>query len=622
MNSFNLQKTSAKTKRHHGSNSLLYQMTALIWSVIVLTIFVFLLVIFPQQKRALVKNLEMTAKLVATSVDNIAVTSIISGDFTPIIEQSMKIVSERKNVLYIVLTPQQGRSIVHLANRWSYQNLGGIWRPTQSFEQTGRFLYSDLAKQMVFHYSYPLNYSGIRWGWINIGISTKDFDTNLRTIYRRTALFGIFATLIGLILAFLFAGQISRPIRSLNTVTKRIMKGDLRIRVEGSSIKEVNQLAASFNQMTDFLREYRRKLIEARDYISNIIQSMNESLIVTSSEGTIQIVNQTTCRLLGYKEEELIGQSIQMVLEESGGFEGEALSRFLLEKKSDPRESQYTTKDGAKIPVLLSISTLKANDRTASGIIIMAQDITARKRAEEELQKAHDELEMRVIERTEELSEANELLSKSLNEKQILLKEIHHRVKNNLQVISSLLYLQSRKIKDETSLSLFRDSQSRVKSMALIHEKLYQSQDLANINFSEYVKSLTKYLLRTYRTGDRHIDLVVNAQDILLPLNAAIPCGLIINELVSNALKYAFPHKKNGKETGVTSENRIDVIVKQNENGKYTLIVRDNGVGFPNNVDFRKTHSLGLQLVNNLTSQLEGNVELNNHVGTEFVITF
>ena len=609
-------------RRNGKCNSLLFRITLLLWLVIIFTALTISLAIIPYQKKTLVKNLETTAKVVATSVDQVAVSSIITEDFSPIVEQAMKIVNERRNILYIVITPRRGRSIIHVAGRWEYQALGGIWRPPASLVGKGRFIQSKLVNQEVFHYSYPLKYSGIDWGWINVGLSTKEYEENLHTIYSRTAYLALVAILLGLLLSHIFARQIGRPILSLNRVTKQIREGDLGSRAHSSAIKEVAELAESFNQMTASLEESHQKLIATKDYINNIIQSMNEALLVTSKDGLIRTINQRTSRLLKYKEEELIGQHINFVFPESQHCDEKGFENFIRETASTNRESYFTTKNGENIPVLLSISTLQNENQSIEGVIFVAQDIAARKKAEEELRKAHDELEMRVIERTEELSQANELLSKSLKEKQILLKEIHHRVKNNLQVISSLLYLQSRKIKDEASLSLFRDSQSRVKSMALIHEKLYQSQDLANINFADYVKSLTKYLLRTYRTGEKGVDLIVDAQDILLPLNSAIPCGLIINELVSNALKYAFPSNGKDKETGQQTENRIEVKVKQNGEGKYTLTVRDNGVGFPETVDFRKTQSLGLQLVNNLTSQLEGQVELHNHQGTEFVITF
>jgi len=202
-------------------------------------------------------------------------------------------------------------------------------------------------------------------------------------------------------------------------------------------------------------------------------------------------------------------------------------------------------------------------------------------------------------------------IAASLKEKEVLLKEIHHRVKNNLQVISSLLNLQAATVVDGKTLEQLRESQNRIRSMALIHERLYQSGNLARIDFGEYVRSLVGFLARTYSMST--VRIVVNVQSIDLPVNTAIPCGLIINELVSNALKYAFPGGREG-------EVNIDLVVKPDGSG--VLSVRDDGIGLPAELVPQKTTTLGLQLVNTLTKQLNGSIELMRGNGTTFSITF
>jgi len=254
-------------------------------------------------------------------------------------------------------------------------------------------------------------------------------------------------------------------------------------------------------------------------------------------------------------------------------------------------------------------------------------EVRERSRTENELKKIKSELEQRVALRTSELTRLNESLQNevsdrrqyqeklelSLEEKDVMMKEIHHRVKNNMQVISSLLKMQANYIDDETLVGIFDDSYHRVKSMSLIHEKLYRSDDLARIDFQDYVQSLTSLLMNTF-TPPCQIDFEFDLKDILLDVNIAIPCGLIINEIITNSLKYAFADREHGK-----------VIINMTHdlfNG-YILKIKDNGIGLPEGFDVNKTRSLGMRLVYLLSEdQLEGKVEIGSDKGTEFTITF
>ncbi len=203
----------------------------------------------------------------------------------------------------------------------------------------------------------------------------------------------------------------------------------------------------------------------------------------------------------------------------------------------------------------------------------------------------------------------------SLSEKEVLLKEIHHRVKNNLQVISSLLYLNSKKTKDKETLDMFKDSQNRVKSIALVHERLYQSKNLGSINFEEYVRKLIIDLSRSYGVDQDIIKINIDINNIFISIDNAVPCGLIINELVSNALKYAFPENM-GKE------NNINISFDKCGGRELLLIVSDNGIGINVELNERKKHSLGLQLVETLVEQLDGTLEMDLGSGTAFKIKF
>jgi two-component sensor histidine kinase len=230
----------------------------------------------------------------------------------------------------------------------------------------------------------------------------------------------------------------------------------------------------------------------------------------------------------------------------------------------------------------------KYTNGNPSGATVVVYDITERKQAEEQVKA-------------------------SLKEKEVLLQEIHHRVKNNLQIVSSLLSLQSGYIEDHQVLTSFQDSQDRIRSMALIHERLYRSENLAQIDFAEYIQDLATYLFRSYNATQRGITLNTRVEKILLDVDRAVPCGLILNELVSNALKNAFPDGQCG-----------EICIKLQADGPYQarLTVSDDGIGFPADLDFRITSSLGLQLVNTLVDQVEGIIKIERDPTTVISITF
>ena len=210
-----------------------------------------------------------------------------------------------------------------------------------------------------------------------------------------------------------------------------------------------------------------------------------------------------------------------------------------------------------------------------------------------------------------ERKEMERLVKKSLEEKDLLLKEIHHRVKNNLQIISSLLNLQKNYVTSRECSSVLDESQNRVHSMALIHEKLYQTENLTQISFADYVHDLSSFLFRSYGVENTKVKFNVNSE-AFLNIDTAIPCGLIVSELISNALKYAFAQRPAGE---------IFIETRQ-ENGTFELWVKDDGIGFPEDLDFRNTQSLGMRLVNSLTRQLQGKIELQRACGTCFRISF
>ena len=193
----------------------------------------------------------------------------------------------------------------------------------------------------------------------------------------------------------------------------------------------------------------------------------------------------------------------------------------------------------------------------------------------------------------------------------MLLKEVHHRVKNNLQIISSILNLQSTSVSDKQTLDLLKNSQDRIRSMSLIHELLYQTKDFSTINFLEYIRSISTNLFQSYNQN-KNIDLVLELQPVALDLDLAIPCGLIINELITNSLKYAFE---------ITGSGEVKIILSQ-LGDEVLLTIEDNGKGFPTTIDFRDTESLGMQLVVSLVDQIDGEIKLESVSGTKYELRF
>ena len=216
-------------------------------------------------------------------------------------------------------------------------------------------------------------------------------------------------------------------------------------------------------------------------------------------------------------------------------------------------------------------------------------------------------------------------IRRSLKEKEALLKEVHHRVKNNLQIISSLLNLQASTIEDEAALTCLRESQNRVRLMAMIHEKLYQSDDLGKIDLADYIRDLSTHLLNSYGIDRNRIRLSVNMKNVSLQVDTAVSCGLIVNELISNSLKYAFPtlssSEVDSSQIATSPKHTIEVEAKLTGSDYFSIHYRDNGIGIPEDFDIENATSLGLQLVNTLTEQLGGLLSINKGHPTEFNLT-
>ena len=455
----------AAEKPHHRPphHSIVARTILLCGGLVAASLLMFIVFVLPHETQLLVDGMRSKAEAVATSIAQVTIRSVLAEDYSPVVDHCTQVLRQRPSIRYVVVTRADSFSLVHTQEGGRRASLGGIWQPKSAAEGFGQITDTGLVAGRVYHYSYPLVYGGIRWGWVHIGLSLDAFarglcDTQVRTIA------GAAVCLLGGVLGSLIYGRrLTRPILELERVTRSIAAGDLDARARIRSGDEVERLALSLNQMTESLQGSRQQI------------------------------------------------------------------------------------EGA------------------------------------------------------------------LREKEILLKEIHHRVKNNLQVICSLLSLQSGYVDDERSLGMFVESQNRVRSMSLIHERLYRSADLSQVNFAEYAEQLAGELLRCYSTGSRRVRLGVQVEDVPLGLDTAIPCGLVLNELVTNSLKYAFP------EGG---EGEIHVVLTHRPDGRVALTVSDNGVGLPPGLDIHNSETLGLQLVSTLADQLGAEAILGPGPGASVTFAF
>ena len=329
---------------------------------------------------------------------------------------------------------------------------------------------------------------------------------------------------------------------------------------------------------------------ERERFLSSMFESIQDGISILAEDYTILRVNKTMENWYSHVLP-LVGKKCYEAYHLRDRACDICPTRKTLETSESAYEVVAKVGTGGEVTGWIDLYTFPLIDKRTGqmkGVIEYVRDITERKKAEDRLQE-------------------------SLQEKEVLLREIHHRVKNNMQVISSLLNLQSRQIKDPFVLEMFKESQRRIRSMALIHERLYQSSDFSRIEFSQYLRNLATHLFHSYQVDASRVYLKIEAEEVHLNINTAIPCGLIVNELVSNALKHGFPEGRSGE---------LGIDLRRAEGDAYVLRVKDDGVGFPEELDFRKTETLGLQIVNTLVSQIDASIDLVRDKGTEFTIHF
>jgi PAS domain S-box-containing protein len=320
-------------------------------------------------------------------------------------------------------------------------------------------------------------------------------------------------------------------------------------------------------------------------YFENLFQQSPDAIAILDNNDRVVNVNDAFTELFGYTLRESLGKPINsLVVPDDLKKEGLEATMSVASGQNISLETVRKTKSGKLIHVsIIGKPILMENNQLA--VYGIYRDITRRKKTEEKI-------------------------ARDLKEKEVLLKEIHHRVKNNMQIISSLLNMQIRYVKDEADKEIFRESQNRIKSMALIHERLYKSDDLTHISFEEYTRKVVSYLLASYESGPKNIDFIFDIEDVAIPINQAIPLGLIVNEIISNSLKYAF--KDTPKPVIHITLHKID--------SRFEMIIQDNGCGLDLSKKPEESKTMGIHLIKTLTAQLHGTLDMESDQGLAYTI--
>jgi PAS domain S-box-containing protein len=379
--------------------TIVFRTATLSWVLVIVTFGLYLAFALPYQKKIVIHHMSSAAQNIATSVSQVTATAIVVEDYSTVIEHCMKVVNDSPSVRYVVITRNDGFSLVHTKAGWRQDRLEGIWNPQAMPRATTEgFLESDLTGEQVFHYSDPFEYSGIEWGWIHVGLSLEDYHAALRELYLRTGLLALFAVAAAFGASLLFARKLTLPIKLLDRVTQRVASGDFTARADIRTGDELERLAASFNVMTESLQKSREELMASQEYTDSIIRSLNDTLVVVDTDGIITAVNAAGLRLLGYTEEELIGQPIAKIFGVEATSDTSSAEAFLREADTERlvlrAEREYVSKQGVRIPILFSVSPIHNAAGEVLEFACVAMDITQHKRIQDALRKAKNEAEM------------------------------------------------------------------------------------------------------------------------------------------------------------------------------------------------------------------------------------
>ena len=394
-------------------------------------------------------------------------------------------------------------------------------------------------------------------------------------------------------LAVLFSYRLTNPIGHLMKTATELAAGHPDARAEVRTNDEIGVFAKTFNLMVDTQQKTASALAEEKERLLVTLRSIGDAVITTDTEGKIVLLNKVAEELTGWESGHAVGRPLEEVFN--------IINEYTRERCVNPVEkvlesgmivglanhTALIARDGSEKSIADSGAPILDRDGNVLGVVLVFRDITEEKLAEEQILA-------------------------SLKEKEVLLSEVHHRVKNNMAVISSLLALQSEYVYDKKYLDMFNESQSRIRSMSLVHEKLYMSDDFAHVDVRDYVSSLAHNVRSTFM-GKKNVSININAEAMGLDIDNLIPCGLIINEILTNAFKYAFND---------TEDPEIGISMVKVDNDNVSLTIKDNGIGLPEGFDISRSKGLGLKLVHILAKQLDGKLEVMGNNGTTFRLTF
>jgi PAS domain S-box-containing protein len=379
-------------------------------------------------------------------------------------------------------------------------------------------------------------------------------------------------------------GAIAGAIESVRDIT-RIKRTEYELAHLNANLEQiVRERTEALNEEIVQRKHARQEVLDILTYTRSVIEANPDLMAVLDTNGTILDVNAVAELLTGVPREQLIGTPYSRYLVDNKN--PHEILTHLIETGKAEYTIQIRRTDGHITPLSVNSTLFRGKDASEARIIVAAHDITRQKQDEEAIRA-------------------------SLNEKVLLLREIHHRVKNNLQIIISLTNLQARTMVDPKMKQAMAETKNRIRAMSLVHEKLYMSENISSIDLADYTRYLATQLFSFYGVDHRRVSLKNDIAKIPLDINTAIPLGLILNEIISNALKHAFPDDRSGTIS----------ISGRSDGGLLTLDVKDDGIGLPSGFDWKSAESLGLRLINSLVDQLGGTLDLGKGPGTEFIIT-